>query len=102
MAYIPQHKRHSRDLEKRSPTAELLAQHFTKKSYSWPYGRNGYIRGNILYADEAIYNWFSIGSPETEPFSCVHLVPFSVPLIERRGIRQPLALVNNFNIPQGN
>lgn len=112
MAYVPPHKRHSRDLEKPSPTAELLAPQFNTKLNFRPSaprfdlrssGRKVDRSGKIVYADQAINKWFSIGSSDDGNLfpSCVHLEPFSLPSIEHRRGEKPLALVNN-KISQGN
>lgn len=74
MAYIPPHKRHSGDMKKPSPTAELLGPifnrklnlrpfdpHFTQKLDLRPSVRKGYRSSDIIYADQAIDKWFSIG-----------------------------------------
>lgn len=115
MAYIPPHKRHSRDMEKPSPTAELLAPefnrqltlrpsapHFIRKDLK-PSGRKVDRSGKIVYANHAIYKWFSIGSSDHGDLfpSCVRLEPFSVPAIEHRRGEKPLALVNSI-VSQGN
>ncbi|XP_038890293.1 uncharacterized protein LOC120079912 [Benincasa hispida] len=115
MAYIPPHKRHSRDMEKPSPTAELLAPqfnrklnlrpsapHFVRKDLR-PSGRKVDRSGKIVYANQAINKWFSIGSSDDGNLfpSCVHLEPFSVQAIEDKRGEKPLALVNS-NISQGN
>lgn len=112
MAYIPPHKRHSRDMEKASPTAELLVPQFnrklnlrpkfTQKSDLKPSKSEVDRSGKIVYAHQAVRKWFSIGSSGNgNQFpSCVHLEPFSATSIEHTRGEKPLALVNT-NISQG-
>ncbi|KAA0051307.1 hypothetical protein E5676_scaffold974G00010 [Cucumis melo var. makuwa] len=115
MAYIPPHKRHSRDIEKQTPTAELLAPSFNRKLNLWPYashfirkdlrpsGRKENRSGKVTFGNQAINKWFSIGSSDDGHLftSCVHLEQFSVLSIERRRGERPLALMNS-NLSQGN
>uniref|UniRef100_A0A0A0LJR2 DUF7903 domain-containing protein n=1 Tax=Cucumis sativus TaxID=3659 RepID=A0A0A0LJR2_CUCSA len=115
MAYIPPHKRHPRDIDKPTPTAELLAPLFNTKlnlrpsaprfirKDLKPSGRKEDRSGKITFAVKTKIKWFSIGSSDVGNLfpSCLHLVRYSVPSIERRWGLRPLALMNS-NLSQGN
>lgn len=100
MAYIPPHKRHSRDMENTSPTPESLSSQFNRK-LNLKRKFNGKL--TITYAEGAISKWFVIGSSDdgNQFLPCVHLEPFSVPSIELKWGEKPLALLNS-SVSQGN
>ncbi|KAH7571773.1 hypothetical protein JRO89_XS04G0137900 [Xanthoceras sorbifolium] len=93
MAYIPPHKRHSKDSERPSPIPELLVPKFTRKSTS---KHNTDKRGNIVYAENAIFRWFIVGlDADNNLPSSVQLEPISVEAFEQRMGEKPLVLLNS-------
>ncbi|XP_050940512.1 uncharacterized protein LOC103485862 isoform X1 [Cucumis melo] len=100
MAYIPPHKRHSRDVENPSPTPESLSSQFNRKLNL---KRKFNARLTIANAEGAIFKWFAIGSSDdgNQFPPCVHLEPFSAPSIELKWGEKPLALLNS-SVSQGN
>ncbi|KAJ0046605.1 hypothetical protein Pint_03700 [Pistacia integerrima] len=95
MAYIPPHKRHSKDSNRPSPTAELLAPHF-KRDLNLRSSQHNVDRvGKIIFADQCVYRWFVVDLDDNHQFpSFVHLEPISEP-IERTIGEKSLVLVNN-------
>ncbi|TXG66145.1 hypothetical protein EZV62_007420 [Acer yangbiense] len=96
MAYIPPHKRHSKDSERPSPTPELLVPQF-KRNFNLRSSKHNVDRsGKIVYADQAISRWLLAGLDDDNQFPCsVHLEPVSVELVGRRSGEKPLVLVNS-------
>ncbi|XP_023538040.1 uncharacterized protein LOC111798921 isoform X2 [Cucurbita pepo subsp. pepo] len=103
MAYLPPHKRHSNDMEKPSPTAELLAPLFNRKLDLRASGRKVDRSGRIIYADQARHKWFIIGDSDDDNLfpSCVRLEPIALRANEHRMGEKHLALVYS-NVSQGN
>ncbi|XP_038726228.1 uncharacterized protein LOC120017173 [Tripterygium wilfordii] len=96
MAYIPPHKRHSKILEKSSPTPELLVPRFKRDIKLNPAKPNIERSGKIIYANNAISRWFMVGSTEADQFpASVHLEPVSLEAFEQRTGGKPLALINS-------
>ena len=61
MAYIPPHKRHSKDSERPSPTPEVLVPQF-KRNFNLRSSKHNVDRsGKIVYADQAISRWLLAG-----------------------------------------
>ncbi|KAJ0046601.1 hypothetical protein Pint_03708 [Pistacia integerrima] len=81
MAYIPPHKRHSKDLNHPSPTAELLAPHF-KRDLNLRSSQHNVDRvRKIIYADQCVYRWFVVDLDDNHQFpSFVHLELISEPI----------------------
>ncbi|KAJ0046609.1 hypothetical protein Pint_03705 [Pistacia integerrima] len=95
MNYIPPHKRHSKDSNRPSPIAELLAPQF-KRDLNLRSSRHNVDRvRKIIYADQCIYRWFAVDLDDTCQFpSFLHLEPISEP-IQRTIQEKSLVLVNN-------
>ncbi|XP_028790312.1 uncharacterized protein LOC114746577 [Neltuma alba] len=96
MAYVPPHKRHSKDKDAPLPSPELLPSH-SKKNPNLT-SRNSYAErsGKIIYAEQAISKWFAVGLDDTSqlpPF--VHLCSISLESIERKIGEKPLILVES-------
>ncbi|KAK2993805.1 hypothetical protein RJ640_027683, partial [Escallonia rubra] len=99
MAYIPPHKRHSKDSESSSPTPESLIPRHVEK------GKNIYsLQGvKIIYGNDAIHRWFTVGlADEIELSSATCLKPVSFESIERKRGEKPLALVLNDRVKEEN
>ncbi|KAK2640129.1 hypothetical protein Ddye_027924 [Dipteronia dyeriana] len=96
MAYIPPHKRHSKDSKRPSPTPEVLVPQF-KRNFNLRSSKHNVGRsGKIVYADQAISRWLLAGIDDDNQFPCsVHLEPVSVELVGRRSEEKPLVLVNS-------
>ncbi|CAM8891633.1 unnamed protein product [Rhodiola kirilowii] len=81
MAYIPPHKRHTRDADKPDPKPALLAPQFGKKLslglLSSSLNRKNdrvQIMGNLKYSNSAAFRWFAVG------LTNVDVLPFPVSL----------------------
>ncbi|KAJ0080173.1 hypothetical protein Patl1_23030 [Pistacia atlantica] len=92
---ILQHKRHSNDSDRPSPTPELLAPRF-KRDLNLRSSRHNVDRvGTIIYADQSVHRWFAVDLDDNHQFpSFIHLEPISEP-IERTIGEKSLVLVNN-------
>ncbi|TYG95606.1 hypothetical protein ES288_A11G281400v1 [Gossypium darwinii] len=98
MAYIPPHKRHSKDAESPTPTP-------TPESFIPKFKRNVQLRasntkadrsGRIVYSNYAISRWFAVGLDDGNgDTSSVHLKPVSVESIERKTGEKPAILVKS-------
>ncbi|KAI9184825.1 hypothetical protein LWI28_001437 [Acer negundo] len=97
MAYIPPHKRHSKDSESERPSLipERLAPlpHKQHMNLKLPSKRNYDKSGDIVYADNAIFKWFIVGNFDADHDK--HLEPISVESFEQRIGVKPLVLVSN-------
>ncbi|KAK2999269.1 hypothetical protein RJ639_022975, partial [Escallonia herrerae] len=109
MAYIPPHKRHSKDSESSSPTPESLIPQFKRnlnpRSCNAEKGKNIYSLqgGKIIYGNDAIHRWFTVGlADEIELSSATCLKPVSLESIERKRGEKPLALVLNDRVKEEN
>ncbi|KAK8634028.1 hypothetical protein V6N13_014857 [Hibiscus sabdariffa] len=92
MAYIPPHKRHSKDSERPSlmptPTPECLSLRFNRIVRLGP-------RFKAVYSNHAISRWFAVGCNNGHgDASSAHLKPVSVESLERTG-KKPLILDKN-------
>lgn len=95
MAYIPPHKRHSKETERPLPTPELLAPQFKKKLDLRSSKSNADLDGKVIYANHARSRWCLIGLDDENQFpSSVNLEPISWETTERRIGEKPLALIN--------
>ncbi|KAB2058781.1 hypothetical protein ES319_A11G257200v1 [Gossypium barbadense] len=100
MAYIPPHKRHSKDAESPTPTPTPTPESFIPK-----FKRNVQLRasntkadrsGRIVYSNYAISRWFAVGLDDGNgDTSSVHLKPVSVESIERKTGEKPAILVKS-------
>ncbi|TXG66218.1 hypothetical protein EZV62_007493 [Acer yangbiense] len=102
MAYIPPHKRHSKDSERPSPVPELLIvprkRHLNLKS---PSKQHNYEKsGDVVYGENAIFKWLIVGNLDADDHN--HLEPISVEAFEQRMREKPLVLVNNHPPPKEN
>ncbi|KAK0600732.1 hypothetical protein LWI29_017936 [Acer saccharum] len=97
MAYIPPHKRHSKDSESERPSLipERLAPlpHKQHRNLKLPSKRKYDNSGDIVYADNAIFKWFIVGNFDADQDN--QLEPISVESFEQRMGMKPLVLVNN-------
>ena len=94
MAYIPPHKRHSKENDGPPPVPALLVPKF-KKNLFRPAKSDAIRSGGIIYANKAIYKWYAVGLNDDQHFpSNILPQPTSVESIERRQGQKPLVLVN--------
>ncbi|CAB4316044.1 unnamed protein product [Prunus armeniaca] len=95
MAYIPPHKRHSKETERPLPTPELLAPQFKKNLNLRSSISNADLDGKVNYANHARSRWCIIGLDDENQFpSSVNLEPISWETTESRTGEKPLALIN--------
>ncbi|KAJ0102878.1 hypothetical protein Patl1_03744 [Pistacia atlantica] len=89
------HTSDSKDSNRPSPTAELLAPH-VKRDLNLRSSQHNVDRvGKIIFADQCVYRWFVVDLADNHQFpSFVHLEPISEP-IERAIGEKSLVLVNN-------
>ncbi|GMN25920.1 hypothetical protein TIFTF001_001105 [Ficus carica] len=101
MAYIPPHKRHSKNPKASSSLRpELLSPLFEKnlkfRSSSSTTNSNAHRGGKIVYANTAISRWFSVGLDDPNQFpASVHLQPVSLESVERKVGENPLTSINS-------
>ncbi|KAJ6744247.1 DNA-DIRECTED RNA polymerase SUBUNIT ALPHA [Salix purpurea] len=96
MAYIPPHKRQSKDVIRASPIPETLQPQFQGNLNLRASTSNKNKSGKIVYADHAIYKWFALGLDVDGQFPpYIHLEPISFEYIERKHGEKPLVLVNS-------
>ena len=101
MAYIPPHKRHSKDDGKQSPIPELLVPQFRRNVNLRPSVINKDRSGKIIYSNRAISRWFALGLDENDKIpSSVHLKSISMDHLQRNTGEKSLILVNN-NLGEG-
>ncbi|XP_010908316.1 uncharacterized protein [Elaeis guineensis] len=110
MAYIPPHKRHSKDAEKPSPVPESLIPSFKRGLHlgSKPGGQGRRENANsshnrsskIIYAPHSISRWWLAGEGDLNPAS-FHLEPVSCEIIEKKFGGKPLALTVGADPPVG-
>ncbi|XP_031284040.1 uncharacterized protein LOC116142774 isoform X2 [Pistacia vera] len=92
MAYIPPHKRHSKDRPTPTPIPELLAPQFKRDLNLRSFRHN---------PNPCVYRWFIVGLDDNHQFpSFVRLEPISKP-IERTLGEKSLVLVND-HVDKGN
>ncbi|XP_022718991.1 uncharacterized protein LOC111277094 isoform X2 [Durio zibethinus] len=99
MAYIPPHKRHSKDSEMPTPTPEFLVPQFKRNVQLRAPKSNADRSGKIIYSNYAINRWFALGLDDGNgDTSDAHLKPVSVEFIERKTGEKPVILVkSNFD-----
>ena len=96
MAYIPPHKRHSKDVRTGSPIPEALHPHFQRNMNLRASTSRKKKSGKIVDADTTIYKWFAVGLDEDGQFPpYIHLEPISFEYIERKTGEKSLILVNS-------
>lgn len=99
MAYVPPHKRHSKDSPKPTPVPSSINPRFNQtltlggdgsKSRRKSSSNQG---GKIVYAANSISRWFAAGFAVDDPIpSLVRLEPFDCEVIERRNGAKPVVL----------
>ena len=96
MAYIPPHKRHSKDVRRASPIPETLQPQFQRNMNLRASTSRKNKSGKIVYADHAISKWFAVGLDDDGQFPpYIHLEPISLEYVERKIGEKPLVLVNS-------
>ncbi|KAG6738406.1 hypothetical protein POTOM_058022 [Populus tomentosa] len=96
MAYIPPHKRHSKDVRSATPIPETLQPQFQRNTNLRASTSRKKKSGKIVDADTTIYKWFAVGLDEDGQFPpYIHLEPMSFEYIERKTGEKPLVLVNS-------
>ncbi|KAB5512103.1 hypothetical protein DKX38_029131 [Salix brachista] len=96
MAYVPPHKRHSKDVRRASPIPETLQHQFQRNMNLRASTSHKNKCGKIVYADHAIYKWFALGLDDDGHFPPnIHLEPISNEYLERKTGEKPLILVNS-------
>ncbi|KAE8684070.1 hypothetical protein F3Y22_tig00111154pilonHSYRG00007 [Hibiscus syriacus] len=79
MAYIPPHKRHSKDSDRSTPTLESLAPRFNRNVQLRASKSNADRSGEFVYSNYAISRWFAVGlDDENHDTLAAHLKPASV------------------------
>uniref|UniRef100_A0A6N2KGI1 DUF7903 domain-containing protein n=1 Tax=Salix viminalis TaxID=40686 RepID=A0A6N2KGI1_SALVM len=79
MAYVPPHKRHSKDVRRASPIPETLQPQFQRNMNLRASTSHKNKCGKIVYADHAIYKWFALGLDDDGHFPPnIHLEPISM------------------------
>nr|XP_028945776.1 uncharacterized protein LOC103414165 [Malus domestica] len=80
MAYVPPHRRHSKESERPLLTPELLAPQSKKNLIIKPYNKSNVgWTGDTVYADHSIFRWCAIGLDDENQFpSSVNLEPVSL------------------------
>ncbi|GMI79103.1 hypothetical protein like AT2G38430 [Hibiscus trionum] len=106
MAYIPPHKRHSKDSERPTPmptpTPTSLTPRFNRNAGLRALRSNAGKSGKFVYSNYATHRWFAVGwNDENGNASAAHLKPVSVESFEQRTGEKPLILVKN-NLDQKN
>lgn len=97
MAYIPPHKRHSKDSDQRAtPSPEKLGPQFNRKLNLGTSKRSDSCKGrNSTYAPDAISKWFLAGLQDDEcsQLSGVSLEPASLESVTGGSGEKPFVLV---------
>ncbi|KAJ6854807.1 hypothetical protein NC651_039690 [Populus alba x Populus x berolinensis] len=85
MAYIPPHKRHSKDVRGAPPIPETPLPQFQRKMNLRASTSRKDKSGKIVYAEHAISKWFAVGLDDDELFPpYIHLEPISLEYVERK------------------
>ncbi|PNS90139.1 hypothetical protein POPTR_019G030300v4 [Populus trichocarpa] len=96
MAYIPPHKRYSKDVRRASPIPETLHRQFKRNMNLRASTSHLDKSGKIVYADRCISKWFAVGLDDDDNFPPhIHLEPISLEYVERKSGEKPLVLVNS-------
>ncbi|KAG8478974.1 hypothetical protein CXB51_028846 [Gossypium anomalum] len=104
MAYIPPHKRHSKDAESPTPTPtpESLIPKFKRNVQLRASNTKADRSGRIVYSNYAISRWLAVGLDDGNgDTSSVHLKPVSVESIERKTGEKP-AILGKSNLNKEN
>lgn len=101
MAYIPPHKRHSKDSERPRPTPEFLVPLFRRNVQLRAPKSNAERSGKIVYSNYAISRWLTVGLDDGHgDASAADLKPVSVESIGRKTGEKPVILVKS-NLDNG-
>lgn len=96
MAYIPPHKRHSKDSERPRPTPEFLVPLFRRNVQLRAPKSNAERSGKIVYSNYAISRWLTVGLDDGHgDASAADLKPVSVESIGRKTGEKPVILVKS-------
>ncbi|EOY10749.1 Uncharacterized protein TCM_026052 isoform 1 [Theobroma cacao] len=96
MAYIPPHKRHSKDSERPTPTPESFVPIFKRNVHLRAPKPNVDRSGKIVYSNHAISRWFAVGLDDgNSDSSAACLEPVSVESMERKTGEKPVILVKS-------
>ena len=96
MAYIPPHKRYSKDVRRASPIPETLHPQFKRNMNLRASTSHLDKSGKIVYADRCISKWFAVGLDDDDNFPPhIHLEPISLEYVDRKSGEKPLVLVNS-------
>ncbi|XP_048424370.1 uncharacterized protein LOC103941622 isoform X1 [Pyrus x bretschneideri] len=94
MAYVPPHRRHSKEPEMPLLTPELLAPQFKKNLNVKPYYKSK-VDENIVYAHHSTHGWCAIPLDDENQFpSSVNLEPVTLESAELNVGENHLALIN--------
>ena len=97
MAYVPPHRRHSKESERPLLTPELLAPQSKKKNLNVkPYKKsNVEWPGEIAYADHSTFRWCAIALDDENQFpSSVNIKPITLESAELSFGKNHVALFN--------
>ncbi|XP_008388760.2 uncharacterized protein [Malus domestica] len=96
MAYVPPHRRHSKESERPLPTPELLAPQFKKNSNDKQYNKSNVgWSGKVVYADNSTHRWCAIPLDDENQFpSFVNLEPVALESAEQTIGKNRVALIN--------
>ncbi|KAJ6858331.1 hypothetical protein NC652_040797 [Populus alba x Populus x berolinensis] len=96
MAYLPPHKRYSKDVRRASPIPETLHPRFKRNMNLRASTSHLDKSGKIVYADRCISKWFAVGLDDDDNFPPhIHLQPISLEYVDRKSGEKPLVLVNS-------
>ncbi|KAJ6296659.1 hypothetical protein OIU78_022393 [Salix suchowensis] len=102
MAYVPPHKRQSKDVIRASPIPETLQPQFQRNMNLRAPTFHKNKSGKIVYEDHNIYKWFAVGLDVDGQFPpYIHLERISFEYIERKYGEKPLVLVNSIITEEG-
>ncbi|KAB2629932.1 hypothetical protein D8674_007451 [Pyrus ussuriensis x Pyrus communis] len=103
MAYVPPHRRHSKESARPLLTPELLAPQYKKNLNIKPYNKsNVECNGEIVYADHSTFRWCAIALDDENQFpSSVNLEPITLESAELNYGKNHVALINTSLINEG-
>ncbi|XP_050116125.1 uncharacterized protein LOC126593978 isoform X1 [Malus sylvestris] len=103
MAYVPPHRRHSKESERPLLTPELLAPQSKKNLIIKPYNKSNVgWTGDTVYADHSIFRWCAIGLNDENQFpSSVNLEPVSLESADLNFGKNRVVLINTSLINEG-
>lgn len=96
MAYVPPHKRASKDHNERRPTPAMLDPQKRRHLNVGSFRTNADKSGKIVYSNSAISKWFAVGLRGDDQIPASDLLkPVQVDSVERVADEKPLALVKS-------